>query len=144
MRLALCQLDILWENKKANLERCATSIAAASEEHADLIIFPEMTLTGFSMNSPAIAETLDSECASVMKALARSNSINIIFGMATVQEGKNYNSLLAIDRSGELVHCYNKIHPFSLSAEEQHYSGGTSFGGWLLDGAPLCGYICYN
>ncbi len=144
MKLALCQLDIIWENKRANLELCATSIEAASEEHADLIIFPEMTLTGFSMESSAIAETLNGESVLAMKAFARNHAINIIFGMASVQDGHYYNSLLCINRSGELVHHYNKVHPFSLSGEGRYYSAGTSFGGWSIDGALLCGFICYD
>ena len=56
MRIALTQMDQKWENKKENLLTCEVLINEAKNHGVDLIIFPEMTLTGFSMNYPAVAE----------------------------------------------------------------------------------------
>ena len=50
MKVALAQINIAWENPKENLIKCEKFIKKASEKNADLIIFPEMALTGFTMN----------------------------------------------------------------------------------------------
>ena len=50
MKIALAQINIAWENPKENLIKCEKFIRNASEKKADLIIFPEMALTGFTMN----------------------------------------------------------------------------------------------
>ncbi len=48
MKIALVSLNQVWEDKKANLDLCEKYIQKASDENVDLIVFREMTLTGFS------------------------------------------------------------------------------------------------
>ena len=48
MKIALVSLNQIWEDKKANLLLCEEYIKKANLKGIDLIIFPEMTLTGFS------------------------------------------------------------------------------------------------
>jgi omega-amidase len=50
MKIALAQSDIIWEDKKANLSIAESFINQASKENIDLILFPEMSLTGFTMD----------------------------------------------------------------------------------------------
>ncbi|MBM4161480.1 MAG: carbon-nitrogen family hydrolase [Ignavibacteria bacterium] len=144
MKLALCQLDIVWEDKQSNLVKCTAAAAAAARAKADLVIFPEMSLTGFSMESAKIAEPLDGLSVRAMQGIAAAHTIRIIFGLATVQEGKHYNTLVCLDTSGEIVHTYNKIHPFSYGREDKHYSSGDQFRCFEIDGVPLAGFICYD
>ena len=56
MKTALAQLDIIWENKEANKITAVEFIKKAAKNNCDIIIFPEMSLTGFSMNIDIIAE----------------------------------------------------------------------------------------
>lgn len=56
MELAFCQLEIIWENRRANLEYSARS--KQYPKNIQISIFPEMRLTGFSMESSTVAETL--------------------------------------------------------------------------------------
>ena len=48
-KIALTNMDIVWEDKEANKFQCEEMIKEAADEHADIILFPEMTLTGFSL-----------------------------------------------------------------------------------------------
>lgn len=50
MKIALVSLNQIWEEKEKNLQVCEKYLQEASLSHTDMIIFPEMTLTGFSMN----------------------------------------------------------------------------------------------
>lgn len=56
MKIALAQTDIMWEDKKANLDAAETFIKRAAEEKVKLILFPEMSLTGFTMNIEVLGE----------------------------------------------------------------------------------------
>lgn len=56
MKIALVSLNIKWEDKAYNLEYCKNLICEVVRYGVDLVIFPEMTLTGFSMNTEVIAE----------------------------------------------------------------------------------------
>lgn len=48
-KIALTNMDIVWEDKESNMIQCEEMIKEAANEHADIILFPEMTLTGFSL-----------------------------------------------------------------------------------------------
>jgi omega-amidase len=48
MIVALCQLNIVWEDKKANHERTRKLVAAAKLPKGALLVLPEMFSTGFS------------------------------------------------------------------------------------------------
>lgn len=50
MKIGLAQMDIVWEDVMANKEKAVVFFEKAKEAQVDLLIFPEMTLTGFSMN----------------------------------------------------------------------------------------------
>ena len=50
LKLCAAQMDIAWENKAENLKKCSVLAEQAASNGAQLIVFPELTLTGFSMN----------------------------------------------------------------------------------------------
>ena len=64
MKIALGQIDMGFENKEAAMALCSQLMAEAKEKAVDFVIFPEMTLTGFTLapetygedrvNSPSI------------------------------------------------------------------------------------------
>lgn len=56
MRIALGQLKINWENKDANLEKLKVCLEDLAGTRTDLLLLPEMSLTGFSMNTEKTKE----------------------------------------------------------------------------------------
>ncbi len=58
MKISLVQYSPEWENKNTNAEKIDELITSENPE-SDLIIFPEMTLTGFTMSSEDNAEEID-------------------------------------------------------------------------------------
>lgn len=56
MKVALVSLNQKWEDKFFNRNQCAEYVDLAKDEDCDLVIFPEMTLTGFSMNVESCSE----------------------------------------------------------------------------------------
>ena len=56
MRIALGQLKINWENKDANLEKLKVCLEDLAGTRIDLLLLPEMSLTGFSMNTEKTKE----------------------------------------------------------------------------------------
>lgn len=56
MKIVLVSLDQAWENKNENQLKICKELQLIGAYHPDLIVFPEMTLTGFTMNSLEFAE----------------------------------------------------------------------------------------
>ncbi|MDD7718089.1 MAG: carbon-nitrogen family hydrolase, partial [Eubacteriaceae bacterium] len=56
MRVALGQLDMVWEDKEASFLKAEHMMEQAKDAGCDVIVFPEMSFTGYSMNVKEIAE----------------------------------------------------------------------------------------
>lgn len=125
MKISLAQFDPTWEDKKANFEKVKNLCEKVSAD-SSLLIFPEMTLTGFTMNTKESAEDLYSESANFFSKLAASKSIEIIFGMIEKSDDYYFNSLIHLSKEGEIKSVYRKIHPFSLAQEDKYYNHGNT------------------
>ena len=127
MKLSLVSLNQIWEDKEENLSLCKEYIKKASKEKIDLIIFPEMTLTGFSTNTAFTAEAENSsKTIKEFSKLALTYSIAIIFGLVIQDAEKALNKLIFINSSGEILAKYSKIHPFTFSGEDKYFNAGSS------------------
>lgn len=143
MLLGLVQYDPEWEDKERNKQKLSWLLENNFKE-ADLLIFPEMTLTGFTMDSSKFAEPIDGESFEYFSSLASTYKSNVIAGIIEKEKDKLYNTLLHIDKKGKLVTKYRKIHPFSYSTEDKHYKRGEKTVTTSIDGWNVGLSICYD
>ena len=122
MKIALVQYNPKWEDKESNKVRILQLINDLKE--VELIVFPEMSLTGFTMKSNEMAEGIQGNSFRFFAELAREKSSHIMAGIIEQRNNRKYNSLIHIKPDGKLVKLYRKIHPFSYSTENQHYNAG--------------------
>ena len=59
IRIALAQTTIIWEDKDRNFKKAEEQIRDAVNHNTEAIFFPEMSFTGFSMNTDATKESGD-------------------------------------------------------------------------------------
>ncbi|MDI7226505.1 nitrilase-related carbon-nitrogen hydrolase [Leptospira santarosai] len=145
MKIALVSLNIKWEDKAYNLEHCKNLICEAVRYNADLIIFPEMTLTGFSMNTEVIAEDPDdSFTIDTFQKLAIENCVALAFGLVLKKGNKALNTLVFISKDGIERTRYNKIHPFSFATEDRYFEGGKNLSKLTLSNLTFGFTICYD
>ncbi len=146
MRTALAQTDIVWEDKKANRQTAKELIEKAAKNSCDIIIFPEMSLTGFSMNIDVIAEPAESsETIQFFSEQAEKNNIFICFGAAIIDsDGKIRNYAVIADNNGRIISKYAKIHPFSHGVESKYFTGGDRIEWFDLNGTTVSQFVCYD
>jgi predicted amidohydrolase len=145
VRIALASLDQHWEDKQANLGRCAELAGRAAEWGADFIVFPEMTLTGFTMNAAAVSEPADeSDTIDAFKDLARRHNLHVGFGVVLDGEQRPLNSLVVVARTGIELARYAKIHPFSFAEEDRHYEPGDALARARVARVTFGLTICYD
>lgn len=143
MRIALAQVHIVWEEKEKNLIYAKSLIANAANDGADIIFFPEMSFTGFSMNTQVTGETDSYTVGRIMK-IARENNISVGFGWVRRKDDKCENVYTVIDSSGNKNSEYVKIHPFSYSGEDNYFVGGDKVIVADYKGIPFSTFICYD
>ncbi len=123
MRIGLTQMDIAWEDKEKNCEICLELFEQAKSMAVDFLVFPEMTLTGFSMNAELISQGEPEFTKDFFRKATVEFDMAVAFGYAVKEDGKFYNKLAIMDRGRELSD-YAKIHPFSYGDEGKYYTGG--------------------
>ena len=146
MRIGLAQLNVLWEMKKENFSRAEKFIKKASHKKCDLIVFPEMFNTGFSMNIPSIAEGKNGQTSKFLSMQAKKYDISIIAGYAVkgLEGKKGLNQGVAYNQHGKRVATYTKMHSFSFAKEDQYYSAGTKVETFDLEGLSSSIFICFD
>lgn len=163
MKTAICQLEIIWEDKAANLKKAAAFLESAAAQGAELILFPEMSLTGFSMHTERTAEQPDEtgfgESVRQMSELARRAHIAAGLGWVKsvvqsdnltetsieksgIQKAENHYTIIGPD--GMVLADYTKMHPFGFAGEDLYFSSGTSLEIFEAAGRRCSCFICYD
>lgn len=142
MKIALVQYSPVWENKDANKQKILSMITEV--EGVDLFIFPEMTLTGFTMKSKEMSETIQGESFRFFSSIAKNKSSNVFAGIIERRKNRIYNSFIHIKSDGNLVKLYRKVHPFSYSGENDHYDAGSKPASTKISNWKIGFTICYD
>lgn len=139
LNIGIVQLHIYWKNKRLNQEKILAILQAKSDiSTLDWLIFPEMTLTGFSMNS-SVTELTNADF-DFFRQIAIQYQLCVSFG-GTVH---NKNSFITIDATGEIICQYNKIHLFSYAKEDRYYLPGSDVVSFSLHQFQIMPAICYD
>lgn len=144
MKVGLTQMDIVWENKEKNMEKAKKLMEQAAKQGVELLVFPEMTLTGFTMNTAlAGEELLFSETLRFFREATKKYGMAVAFGYVENFGGEYYNKLLIVSE-GKIIYDYDKIHPFNYGEEGKYYIGGNELKTATLKGVELSGFVCYD
>nr|WP_321268058.1 nitrilase-related carbon-nitrogen hydrolase [uncultured Sulfurimonas sp.] len=145
MIIATVSLEQIWEDKKDNLSNCQKFVEEASKKNAELIIFPEMTLTAFTMNIKVVSEIEpDSFTIKSFQKLAIENKIAIVFGVIIKEEDKASNRLYFLSKEGKILGNYKKIHPFTFANEDKYFNAGQNPQIVEYNGVKFGLSICYD
>jgi protein N-terminal amidase len=119
LKVLICQTNPEFKEPKKNIEKVRTSLEKySSKDEIDVILFPEMAFTGYSFQSvedalPFCEEAGRGPVFEFMKELAKKTKAYIMCGypekqVAVFSRESLYNSLMVIDRKGNLLHNYRK------------------------------------
>ncbi|MCZ6834807.1 MAG: carbon-nitrogen family hydrolase [Planctomycetota bacterium] len=142
MRFAAIQYDVVWEDKSANHGIVEQMLHEAKIEPGTFVVLPELGDTGFSFNLPAI---VDDSTLAWAQDLASRMQLWLQVGYARLNgQGKGLNCASIISPQGDVVGTYEKVHPFSIGRESEHYVGGDKLVVIDCDGTKICPLICYD
>ncbi len=141
LKVTLIQSDIVWEQPAANLENYNQLLEGVGQ--TDLIVFPEMFTTGFSMQPAVLKETMEGITVQWMKQVALQKKAAVTGTLIIEEKGNYYNRCLWVSPGGNVKH-YDKRHLFTMGSEHQHYTPGrqriiVEHMGWRF-----CPLICYD
>jgi predicted amidohydrolase len=126
IKLALAQISCKREDKQLNLEKMKQKTFEAKKQGADLIVFPEMSLTGYVIKDQIynLAETVPGPSVFAVEKLAKETNMHIIFGMPELSEKTKatlYNTAVLVGPDG-FIGKYRKMYlPTHSVFEEKRY-----------------------
>ncbi len=143
MKIGLVQYSPEWENVEANVSSIESLISSSASDE-NIIIFPEMTLTGFTMESKKFAEELDGIGTKYFISLSQRIKKDIFTGIIEQDHDRIYNSLVHFDKNGLVKARYRKIHPFSYAKEDKSYSAAKETVSTSIDKIKIGLTVCYD
>lgn len=144
--VAVGQIDIDLAKPDQNFAKVHDYTERAAEAGADVVAFPEMWNTGYALKQLGdLADPDGKRTIQQLQADAKKFHINIVGGsVATARDGKFYNTTYVVDKDGQLVGTYDKVHLFGLMDEGQYITAGDHENAFDLAGAPSASAICYD
>jgi len=129
LSVALAQMDPVLGDRGRNLERHRQWVKQAAETGASLLVFPELSLTGYFLKDlvPDSAIQLDSKEMRDLAAL--STELDVVLGAVIESPDHRYfNASLYFSR-GELLHVHRKVYlpTYGMFDEQRYFAPGDRF-----------------
>lgn len=147
MRVAVAQIAAAPGELKTNLRQIRDFSTSARARGAELVVFPEMSDTGYSM--PAIREHAlpwDQGAVPAIQGFARTLAIGIICGVSEREGERIYNSQIFVSRTGEILAKYRKTHLVTIASLDERpvFTPGDKFVSCKFDPFNIGLTICYD
>lgn len=127
--VAIAQIYPRLADLEYNLNLHVKQVEEAARLGADLVVFPELSLTGYLMKD-LTADMAQNPAASTIigRLLAASDKIDVVFGFVEEEDYVYYNSA-AYCYAGEILHIHRKVYlpTYGMFDEERYFSAGDVF-----------------
>jgi NAD+ synthase (glutamine-hydrolysing) len=143
VRLALCQLNATVGDIARNAEHIREGTHAAREAGAELVLFPELALTGYPPEDLLLKQHfLDAAAASLRELAADTHGVVAVVGFPERAEDV-FNSA-AVLAEGSVHAIYRKVYlpNYGVFDEQRYFQSGPSGAVIDLDGARLGLTVC--
>lgn len=133
MKISMAQINPTIGDMQGNLSLIKDAVTKAEAEGADLVVFPELSITGYYPGDLLLKQRFMAEVSLALDAvinLSKEVNVAILIGAPVpsneVRGNALYNSLLVV-KSGEVIHTYNKqlLPTYNIFDEKRHFEPGS-------------------
>lgn len=129
LNIAMAQMEVIPGHPDKNTERILAFISEARENHADIVIFPEMAVPGYFLGDTWEQPAFLRDCESYGKdIIAASHGITVMFGNVAIDWQKKNNdgrvrkyNAFFIAQDGKLVQPDNMPYPYTIKTLMPNY-----------------------
>lgn len=130
LRLALAQISTHLGEITANLEKHIDWVKRARQEKAELILFPELSLTGYALQDLAasVACRPTAEDAAFAHLLKVSHEMDLVVGFVEEDHRNRFYIASAYLSHGEVLHVHRKVYlpTYGMFDEGRFFAAGNS------------------
>ncbi|TAJ17581.1 MAG: carbon-nitrogen hydrolase [Planctomycetota bacterium] len=128
-KVVLVQNNPALGHVRSNLEQHVASVEAAIRAGADLVVFPELSLTGYFLKDQTYELGLEPDAPLLAPLLELSKKISISFGMVErSREQRLYNAHVFLEQ-GRVLSVHRKVHlvTYGMFDESRDFAAGDRF-----------------
>jgi NAD+ synthase (glutamine-hydrolysing) len=143
LRVALAQIDPTVGDIRGNARKIADRTASAREQGAALVVFPELTLSGYPPEDLLLKTSFLDQVGEALEDLAaQTRGIVALVGFPERADDV-YNSA-AVLADGEVAAVYRKMYlpNYGVFDEQRYFQSGSEAGIFELNGIPIGVSIC--
>jgi len=129
LRLGLAQLNVTVGDLEGNLKAIVDCIRKARAQEVNLLVFPELTLTGYPPEDLLLRPSfLEANLHSLQKLIPKTQGITTVVGFADARDGDLYNAA-AVLSEGRWVGTYRKamLPNYGVFDEYRYFKPGQEF-----------------
>jgi len=149
-KVALAQISCKKGDKTENMRKIQDEVAKAKKQGAGLVVFPELSLTGYILRDQIyeLAETIPGHSTTVLEKLAKKTGTYIIFGMPELSEKTQatvHNTAVLIGPDG-FIGKYHKMYlpTHSVFEEKRYFRPGYQTSVFETELGKIGLIICYD
>jgi predicted amidohydrolase len=147
MKIALAQISPKLGDLDQNFQMHVEYLQKAKTKNVDLLIFPELSLTGYTLKDMAEEIAIDPRTDPLFKKLVgMSNEISFVVGFVEEKEiGSIYNSAAFLSK-GKVSHIHRKIYlpTYGMFEELKFFGQGKNFSTFSTPFGKVGMLICYD
>ncbi|UTV28623.1 nitrilase-related carbon-nitrogen hydrolase [Photobacterium atrarenae] len=139
LKVGIAQIAPELGNVTANLTKHLAYITQARDEGVELLLFPELSMTGYSLREQTLAVAMRSDDALLAELAQAAGEMAVCFGFVEEAAPGEFYNAQGMVKNGQLIHLHRKLNlpNYGGLEEAKWYSKGQSlvpcepFAGWL-------------
>jgi predicted amidohydrolase len=143
VRVALAQSDPVLGDVEENTRRSREALRRARSEGADLLVLPELTLTGYSLGRVSDDVSRSPDDPEIMQLAEEAHGLACVVGFAEAGRVHTYNSAAYLER-GVVRHVHRKLYlpTYDVWEERKHFTPGNAMRSFDTDIGRVAVLIC--
>ena len=142
--VAILQKRAINAQIEKNVESIIAAMKEASQNKADILLLPECFITGYDLPMTYEKSISDDDASiNIILETAKEYQIGVVLTSFTKGEKQPQNSAFVINKSGEILMKYSKVHTCDF-ADEKTVEAGKEFKVCDFEGIKVGVMICYD
>jgi predicted amidohydrolase len=129
LRVALAQVAPVLGDRQRNVEMHLEQIGVAARQQADLIVFPELSLTGYFVRDMVPDLALTPTAPEIRGILEAAGKMAVVLGFVEESPRHRFYNAVLYAEGGRVVHVHRKVYlpTYGLFDEQRYFAAGERF-----------------
>src|SRR5271169_4567709 len=128
-RIALAQIAPVLADRQRNVGLHLEQIKAARAQEADLIVFPELSLTGYFVRDMVPDVAITPDAPEIHELLEAAGPMAVVLGFVEESPQHRFYNTALYAEGGQVVHLHRKVYlpTYGLFDERRYFAAGERF-----------------